>query len=157
LNSNLRGVQLNLGLAEFKQGHFSQAIAPFKAALRADPASLQVDTLLGMSYYGSTEFSKSVPYLQIAVKSEPENLELRGVLAQACLNIRQYYCALEQDQQINKINPDSAQAHMLSGEALDGLHRTDEAIAERALRPGVFTVGKKGIFRCSPGVPGGVG
>ena len=65
-----------------------------------------------------------------AVKSEPDNLELRGVLAQACLNIRQYYCALEQDQQINKINPDSAQAHMLSGEALDGLRRTDEAIAE---------------------------
>jgi tetratricopeptide (TPR) repeat protein len=63
------------------------------------------------------------------VKS-PANLELRGVLAQSCLNAKQYDCALEQYRQILTANPDSAQAHMLLGEALDGLKLREQAIAE---------------------------
>ena len=52
------------------------------------------------------------------------------MLAQSCLWVKDNECALEEFQQIVKQNPDSAAAHMLMGEALDGLERPAEAIAE---------------------------
>ena len=39
LNSKLPGVQLNLGLAEFKQGHFQSAMAPLRSALESEVIS----------------------------------------------------------------------------------------------------------------------
>jgi predicted Zn-dependent protease len=38
LNPKLPGVQLNLGLAEFKQGHFQAAVAALRAGLERIPA-----------------------------------------------------------------------------------------------------------------------
>jgi tetratricopeptide (TPR) repeat protein len=55
---------------------------------------------------------------------------MRGVLAQSCLHAKQYPCVLEEYKQILAVNPESAQAHMLAGEALDGMHETPEAIGE---------------------------
>jgi tetratricopeptide (TPR) repeat protein len=52
------------------------------------------------------------------------------VLAQSCLSAKQYSCALAAFRVILEQDPDSAAAHMLSGEALDGLGRTVEAIPE---------------------------
>src|ERR1019366_2496637 len=47
LNSKLPGVQLNLGLAEFKQGRLDAAIPPLMAASKVDPKNMQAQTLLG--------------------------------------------------------------------------------------------------------------
>src|SRR5207245_4348240 len=66
LNSKLPGVQLNLGLAEFKQGHFEAAIPPLHAALARDPDSAQGRTLLGLSYYGAGKYDESSKYLALA-------------------------------------------------------------------------------------------
>ena len=43
---------------------------------------------------------------------------------------RQYHCALDETRRILQLNPNSVAAHVLSAEALDGLGRTPEAIAE---------------------------
>ena len=124
LSPGIPDLQLDLGLALFKQGKFAEAIAPLKAAAAAAPNDSSPRILLGMSYYGTERFTNAVPYLQFAVKHSPENLELRSVLAQSCLYAKLYECTLEQYRQIVVSNPDSAQAHMLAGEALDGLERT---------------------------------
>jgi len=71
-----------------------------------------------------------VKYLDLPAKSDPINTELHGVLAQSCLSAKQYSCALAEFRQILEHDPNSAAAHMLSGEALDGLGRTVEAIPE---------------------------
>jgi tetratricopeptide (TPR) repeat protein len=130
LNPKLSGLQLNLGLAEFKQGHFQAAVLPLNAALSSDPHNLQVRVLLGMSYYGSEQFARATEYLADAAKADPANLELRQVLAQSCLFAKKYSCALDAFHQILLEKPDSAAVHVLYGEALDGLDRTPEAIAE---------------------------
>jgi tetratricopeptide (TPR) repeat protein len=57
-------------------------------------------------------------------------MELRKVLAQSCLLAKDYSCAENEFRQIVQQNPDSASAHILMGEALDGLSRTPEAIIE---------------------------
>lgn len=130
LNPRLPGVQLDLGLAEFKQGKFQAAIGPLKGALASDPKSLQADTLLGLSYYGSRQFNEASQYLGAAARSDPANVELQQVLAQSCLAVKKYSCALNSFHKILERNPESAGAHVLAGEALDGLGRTPEAILE---------------------------
>lgn len=130
LNPALPGIQLNLGLAEFKQGRFQAAIAPLRAALAADSKSQQARALLGMCYYGTGRFKEASKYLELATSADPSNPELRQVLAQSCLWGKNYSCALDQFKEILRLNPDSAAAHMLTGEALDGLGRTQEAVAE---------------------------
>ena len=49
LAPGMPGIQLNWGIAEFKQGHFEEAIGPLTAAVTADPNSGQARTLLGLS------------------------------------------------------------------------------------------------------------
>ena len=130
LNPKLQGVYLNLGLAEFKQGHFEAAIAPLSKALTADPKSEQVRTLLGISYYGAQRFAEAVKYLKPVADSDPQNSELHRMLAQSCLWAKQYACAQDEFRKLLLMNPDSAAVHMFSGEALDGMGKTDEAILE---------------------------
>lgn len=130
LDPRLPGLQLDLGLALFKDGKFHDAIAPLKAASAEKPNDAGPKTLLGMSYYGTQQYREAVPYLEAAVKASPDNIQVRGVLAQSCLYAAQYNCTMEQYKRIIVTNPDSAPAHMLAGEAYDGLNRRDEAIAE---------------------------
>jgi tetratricopeptide (TPR) repeat protein len=130
LQPHMHGLELDLGLALFKEGKLEEATGPLKAAAAADPQSAQARILLGMSYYGTARYGEAVPYLRSAVEKAPENQELRAVLAQACLYAKQYNCTLEQYKLILAANPDSAQAHMLAGEALDGMNHTVEAIGE---------------------------
>lgn len=130
LNPKLPGIPLNLGLAEFKQGNFHPAIRPLTAALAANPDDMQARTLLALSYYGDKQFAKAVEYLKPAAQADPANIELQQTLAQSCLWARQYQCALDGFREILRTQPDSAAAHVLMGEALDGTGKTPEAIAE---------------------------
>jgi len=130
LNPRMTGLDLDLGLALFKQGKLQEAIAPLKRAAAAAPRSQQPRILLGMSYFGSAQYAAAVPYLRFALQQSPQNQELRSVLAQACLYARQFQCTLDQYKQIVAANPDSAPAHMLAGEADDGLNNTAAAVAE---------------------------
>jgi len=71
-----------------------------------------------------------VKYLAQASAADPANAELHNVLAQSCLSAKSYDCAMKEYSWILQRTPDSAASHMLLGEALDGLGKTPEAIAE---------------------------
>jgi tetratricopeptide (TPR) repeat protein len=62
--------------------------------------------------------------------TDPANAELHQVLAQSCLWAKQYSCALDEFRKILELNRDSAAVHVFTGQALDGLGKTSEAIAE---------------------------
>jgi tetratricopeptide (TPR) repeat protein len=130
LAPTMPGIQLNWGIAEFKQGHFEQAIDPLTAAVAADPGSGQARTLLGLSCYGARKFADAIKYLEPVVQANPNSAELRKVLAQSCLLAKQFACAEREFRTIVEQNPNSAQVHILMGQALDGLGRTPEAITE---------------------------
>ena len=122
LDPRLPGIEMNLGLAEFKQGHFHAAIAPLKAVAERDDGNFQAHTLLGLSYYGDKQYGKAIESLKVAVQVDPANVELQQIVAQSCLWAGQYQCALDGFRQIMMTQPNS--------EALDGLGKTPEAIAE---------------------------
>jgi tetratricopeptide (TPR) repeat protein len=131
LNPKLPGIELNLGLAEFKQGNFTGAIAPLRAASTEGGANReQARFLLGMSYYGAQHYAEAVKILRPVSDAQPDNTDLRQVVAQSCLHIKENACAMEEFRQLLEKNPNSAATHVLMGQALDGLNREGEAIAE---------------------------
>lgn len=122
-NSNVSGLHLNLALALFKNGDLEQAAPEFEAALKLVPPNsadeLRCTILAGMSYYGLARYQEAAPYLQKAADRDPKNQALLLALAHSYLSSKQVQKVLDIYQQILTIDPDSAEADMIAGEALD--------------------------------------
>lgn len=113
------GVRKNLGLAYFKSGDLRGAIREFGIVLKSQPGDFQLSILIGMAHYGLAEYKEAVPYLKDAAANDKQNLPLRLALAHSCLWTKQYQCVMDTYREILALNPDSAEADMLVGEALD--------------------------------------
>ncbi len=128
-NPSVLSVRLNLGLALFKDGDLKEAISEFTIVLKGQPENRQVITLLGMAYYGLAQYKQAVPYLQDAARHDPQSLPLRLTLAHSCLWSKQYQCVMDTYHEILVLNPDSAEADMIAGEALDEMKDNAGALA----------------------------
>jgi tetratricopeptide (TPR) repeat protein len=134
LAPEMPGLRLNLGLALFKAGDYKEAIETLQPLLKAAPSgspdALRLEILLGMSHYGLKEFAAAVPYLQQAAAQDNQNLNLLLALAHSCLLSKQFPCVLDTFHRLVALNADSAEAHMLVGEALDEMKDTQGAVRE---------------------------
>lgn len=123
LGPRLPSVELNMGLALFKDGDLKQAIAVFDPLLNREPTASaqaqQITVLIGMAHYGLAQYGAAVPYLKQAADRDPNNLPLLMALAHSYLWSRQFKDVMNVYHQILTLNPDSAEADMLAGEALD--------------------------------------
>ncbi len=132
LDSRIPGLRLNLGLALFKAGEMKDALLEFEPLLKSAPPSSpdrqRLTILIGMCHYGLGEYAKAAPYLKDAADREPQNLPLRLALAHSYLWSRQYQGVLDTYREILQLNPDSAEADMLAGEALDEMKDASGAI-----------------------------
>lgn len=138
LKPGLPGLRLNMGLAMFKGGDYKEAIHVFEPLYKAEPASPEAQRLtllLGMSYYGLGQYALASPYLTQASENDPQNLTLLLTLAHSCLLAKQFPCVLDAYHKIVALNADSAEAHMLVGEALDEMK--DPLGAQREFRAAV--------------------
>jgi tetratricopeptide (TPR) repeat protein len=130
LGPDVPGLRLNLGLALFKAGDLKQAILEFEPLLKTNPGNQQVTTLVGMAHYGLGEYKEAVPYLQTAAANDKQSLSLRLALAHSCLWTTQTRCVQDTSREILALNPDSAEADMLVGEALDEMKDNAGALAQ---------------------------
>ena len=115
-------LRLNLGLALFKTGQFKGAAAIFEEELRQHPKgpeTVRLTMLAGMSHYGAREFGAAASYLKEAADADPKNLELLMDLAHCYLWTKQLDATIDVYRRILLIDPDSAEADMIAGEALD--------------------------------------
>ena len=132
MGPDVPGLRLNLGLALFKGGDFKEAIQEFNPLLKNEPASSpqaqRLTILIGMAHYSLTEYAAAVPYLKEAAAHDAQNLPLRLALAHSCLWSKQNQCVLDVSKEILTLDPDSAEAEMLAGEASDGLKDNAGAI-----------------------------
>ncbi|MDE3188028.1 MAG: tetratricopeptide repeat protein [Acidobacteriota bacterium] len=123
LGPQIPSVLLNLGLAQFKGGELKESIATFEPLIKreppASPMAQQLTLLIGMAHYGLAEYAAAAPYLQQAADSDPNSLPLLLALAHSYLWSKQSRQVLDVYKKILLINPDSAEADMLAGEALD--------------------------------------
>jgi tetratricopeptide (TPR) repeat protein len=127
-------LRFNLGLAYFKAGEYRDALQQFNPLLKTEPPdsdeAQRLVILIGMSHYGLAEFTAATPYLKQAVDRDAQNLPLLLTLAHSCLLSNQYQCVLEEFHRIMSLNPQSAEAHMLAGEALDEMKEPVDATRE---------------------------
>jgi tetratricopeptide (TPR) repeat protein len=132
LKPGIAGLRLNLGLALFKAGDLKGAIPEFAALLKSSPPNsaeaLRYTTLLGMAHYGLGQFAQAAPFLRTAADADPQNIPLRLALAHSLLWSKQYSKVLDVYHEILTLDPDSAEADMLAGEALDELKDSSGAI-----------------------------
>ncbi len=139
MNPNVPGLRLNLGLALFKSGDLKSALPEFTKILQSIPAgspdTQRLTILIGMCHYGLAQYPEAVPYLQDAASKDAQNLPLRLALAHSCLWSKQYQCVMDVYHQILALNPDSAEADMIAGEALDEMK--DNAGATNMFRAAV--------------------
>ncbi|HUB29102.1 MAG TPA: tetratricopeptide repeat protein [Terracidiphilus sp.] len=139
INPNVPGLRLNLALALFKDGNLKQAVPEFET-LRKDaspgtPDYQRATILAGMAYYGLAEYAKAAPYLKEAADRDPNNLPLLLALEHSYLWSNQLKYVLDVYRQILTVNPDSAEADMVAGEALDQMK--DNAGATEMFRAAV--------------------
>jgi tetratricopeptide (TPR) repeat protein len=134
LNPAMPRLRYNLGLAYFKAGEYKDTILQLRPLLKTQPPSSdeaqQLTVLLGMSHFGLGEYAAAAPYLKKAADRDTQNLPLLLTLAHSCLLSKQYQCVLDEFHRIIALNPDSAEAHMLAGEALDEMKDTINATQE---------------------------
>jgi len=123
MNPNVPGLRLNLGLALFKSGDLNGALPEFQKSMKSVPAespeAQRLGILTGMCHYGLAQYPEAVPYLKDAAAKDSQNLALRLALAHSCLWSKQYQCVMDTYHEILTLNPDSAEADMIAGEALD--------------------------------------
>jgi tetratricopeptide (TPR) repeat protein len=134
LGPPLPSLRMNLGLALFKSGEPKEAIKEFKAVLSSPGISsadaLRLRLLVGMAYYAQGQYAEAVPFLQKAAAADPHNLPVRLVLAHSCLWSQQNQCVLDTYQEIVAIDPNSAEACIVAGEAMDAMKNTSGAIEQ---------------------------
>jgi tetratricopeptide (TPR) repeat protein len=139
INPQIPGLRLNLGLALFKAGLLKEAIAEFEIVHKSAPANSpdaqRLTILIGMGYYGLAQYAKAAPYLKEAADRDPNNLQLLLALEHSYLWSNQYKYVMETYHRILILNPDSAEADMVAGEALDQLK--DNAGATEMFRAAV--------------------
>lgn len=123
LNPEIPQLNMNLGLALFKSGSFKEAAPIFLSELKKHPteeAHQRLTILVGMSYYGLHDYNAAVPYLKEAAAADQKSLPLRLALAHSYLWTKQMDATMDVYKEILLIDPDSAEADMIAGEALDG-------------------------------------
>jgi tetratricopeptide (TPR) repeat protein len=130
INSNLPGLQMNLGLALFKVAQFPDAIKSFSSEIKKHPGDLRLTILLGMAHFGMKDYLVAIPYLQSATARDPQNLALRVTLAQSCLWSKEYQCVVKVQQQLLALKEESAQIDILAGEALDQMQQSVAALKQ---------------------------
>jgi len=135
LNPAIPQLNLNLGLALFKTGAFSESAKLFQAELAKHPGDNRLTILLAMSHYGAHEYGAAIPYLKEAAAADQRNLPLRLTLAHCYLWTRQLDATMDVYKEILTIDPDSAEADMIAGEALD--EKGDNAGAVQQFRAAV--------------------
>jgi tetratricopeptide (TPR) repeat protein len=128
-------LNLNMGLALFKSGQFREAGKLFDAELKANPeapGAQRLQILGAMSHYGAHEYAAAIPLLKEAAAADAKNLPLRLTLAHCYLWTKQFEAALDVYTEMLAIDPNSAEADMIAGEALDA--KGDSAGAEKQFR-----------------------
>jgi tetratricopeptide (TPR) repeat protein len=133
VNPNVPGLRLNLALALFKGGQLREAIPEFEIMRRNatpnSPEAHRATILIGMAYYGLADYAKAAPYLKKAADAEPNNLQLLLALEHSYLWSNQLKYVLDIYHQILSLNPDSAEADIVAGEALDQMKDNAGAVA----------------------------
>jgi tetratricopeptide (TPR) repeat protein len=149
----------NLGLLYCNQHDYAHAIAALDAGLRLDPHMTTAYALLGTCLYATGKYAEARTALESALRGNPHDDQVEMLLARtlmhlgddpaAAVHLRalterdpqnqeawyqlgKLYLRLSQDSfaRVDAIDPNSALAHMIQGEIMDGMKNYQGALVE---------------------------
>src|SRR5438270_6954057 len=115
------GPVMNLGMALHMAGHEREAVKEFQEVLKLEPAHMPAHLFLGAAYLVLKEPSQAVEPLQIVVGGQADKSEARLLLGEGLLALERYPGALQQYQELSKLDPENPKAWSGLGESFEGL------------------------------------
>jgi tetratricopeptide (TPR) repeat protein len=115
------GPVMNLGLALHMAGHEREAVKEFQEVLKLAPGHLPARLFLGAAYLAVKEPGKAVEPLQVVVQSQPDNREARLLLGQGLLSLERYAAALQQYDELSRLDSENPKVWSGLGESFEGL------------------------------------
>jgi tetratricopeptide (TPR) repeat protein len=133
LNPGVAGIRRNIGLAEYRQGKFEEAIPAFLSAMEDDPTSVQARYLLGLCYFFRQDYGNAVSTLQPLAEVEWNDLKFLYVLAISGWQAKQPELEQRTMARLIEIGANSPEFHLLMGKAHLNREEYDDAINELQL------------------------
>jgi tetratricopeptide (TPR) repeat protein len=159
LSPHLAAAYNNLGLLYYNQQNFSEAVTVLEQGLRIDPRMTASWALLGTCQFALGRYREAGKSLEQALHGNPEDAQIQMLLVRALLQsgdgapaaarLEQWTSRYPDDQQawyllgktylqlsqqalakVQQINPDSALAHVISGEIMEGMKNYEGALVE---------------------------
>lgn len=117
------GLLLNLGMARHMAGQHRQAIAPFQAAVKLEPALLPAWLFLGASHLKLEETAKAIAPLEKVVALQTDHKEARQMLADALFSLDRFEPAAEHYRQLAELDPQNPRFWYGAGKSCELLSR----------------------------------
>jgi len=130
LAPQVAGIRLNIGLAEFRQNKFREAIPPFESVIRDQPDNPQARQLLGLCYFFTDRWSDATKTLEPLWPQKSTELDYLYVLGLAAGKAGQHDLEEKALGQLVLVGQDSAEFHLFMGKAHLNRQEYDKAIAE---------------------------
>lgn len=159
LNPRLAAAYNNLGLLQFEQQNYPEAVKAFVDGLRLDRSMSSSLVLLGVAYYQIGQFDKARPALEEAVGLNPSDEQAQFYLGHSLFNLGeqeagvailqklvqkfpknsnalyslgQMYMKLAQAtlKKLGEQAPDSYLAYLIKGQVLEGMENYEGALVE---------------------------
>ncbi|MGH9822100.1 MAG: tetratricopeptide repeat protein [Blastocatellia bacterium] len=140
LNPKLYGAYLDLAITYFKLQRYAEAEEPLREALSLQPGEPQASKLLLLSVFGEDKFEETAALGKKIANVSGQDAAVLEVTGRACLHLHDYKSAVQYLTARAKLVPESAEVHLMLGEALDNLNQEDSAIAE--MRQAIQMAGK---------------
>ena len=153
---NTLGLNRELGIAYYRLGDLSQAIAAFRQALVESADDHEAQQLLGMSYFQLGKPAEAIPQLEkIKAVMPPGNVDVAYVLGMCYLEIKDYDKGRQSLAAMYNVSPESPAAYLFTARLLfrQGFDSAAEEHARKAasldsrLPLAHFVLGEIALFR----------
>ncbi len=129
-DSLLETLDRNMGMAAFYAGQFDQAIEPLRRSLKNQPDDLRAKAALGLSFFSLQEFRNAVQTLSTIPDAVNNDPGLGYAYATSLVKTGDYSEGIRRLQDLSGRNPDSADIHILLGEAFSDQKEYSAALRE---------------------------
>jgi tetratricopeptide (TPR) repeat protein len=116
-NPSLATLDRNWGMAGFYAEKYEDAVAPLSRHLKARPDDIRARAALGLSFFMAQKFEKALETLRPAQATVDDDPGLSYAYAVSLVKTGDYTEGVRRLQLLDKANPNSADIHMLLGEA----------------------------------------
>ncbi len=117
-------------LSHFQAGQYDRALAACEEYAKKDPQSVWAVRWRGASRYLLGDRKGAMPDLDASIARAPADVQLRGMKAKSLLELREWQRAIQEYDELIRLDPKSPEAHVFRGYAKGSIGDHEGAIAD---------------------------